>query len=122
MAFKISSCIVSSAMVLASPSSSRRRATCVSRSAISFCESSTPRTSLPPLWLVDEVVGGHRAGDQDGDDVDHLDHRVDGRSGGVLVGVSDRVARDRRLVRLRPLPTEGALFDPLLCILPAPTT
>src|SRR5438067_3661928 len=38
-----------------------------------------------------------------GDDVGDLDHRVDGRSGGVLVGVADGVAGDRRLVRLRSL-------------------
>ncbi len=36
-------------------------------------------------------------------DVGDLDRRVDGRAGGILVGVADRVAGHRGLVRLGPL-------------------
>ena len=42
------------------------------------------------------VNRGDQRDDQDRDDVRDLDHRVDRRAGGVLVGVTDRVAGDRR--------------------------
>ena len=43
--------------------------------------------------------------DQDGDDVHDLDHRIDRRAGGVLVGIADGVAGDARpCARREPLP------------------
>src|SRR5438094_10580258 len=117
MAFRMSSCMESSAMVLASPSASTSRSTWVSRSAISFWESSTPATPGTSV-LVDQIVRGDRGGDEDGDDVDDLDHRVDGRPGRVLVGVADRVARDRGLVCLRRFASEVTFFDLLLGVVP----
>src|SRR5919106_345756 len=56
--------------------------------------------------------------DQQGDDVGDLDHRVDRRPGGVLVGVADRVAGDRRGMGLRALAAEGAVLDQLLGVVP----
>ena len=45
---------------------------------------------------------------QDGDDVDDLDHRVHRRAGRILVGIADRVTRDGSLVRFRSLAVELA--------------
>src|SRR5437899_4266828 len=53
--------------------------------------------------LADQRVRGGRGGDQDGNDIDHLDHGVDRRSGRVFVRVPHRVASDGRRVGLRPL-------------------
>src|SRR5919106_6908839 len=56
--------------------------------------------------------------DQEGHDVRHLDHRVDRRPGGVLVGVADGVAGDRRGVGLRTLAAVLAVLDQLLGVVP----
>src|SRR3954466_4247229 len=59
--------------------------------------------------------------DQDRDDVRDLDHRVDRRPGGVLVGVADGIARDRGRVRLGALPAVRAVLDQLLRVVPRAT-
>src|SRR5207253_2655160 len=92
--------------------------TWVSRSAISFWYTSTPGTSL----LVDQVVGRDPCGDEDRDDVDDFDHGVDGRPGGVLVGVADRVSGDGGLVGFRALPSKVAFLYVLLGVVPSRTT
>src|SRR5271155_1776070 len=51
-------------------------------------------------------------------DIDDLDQRVDGRAGGILVGIADRIAGDGRFVRLRALATIVAFLDVLLGIVP----
>ena len=56
--------------------------------------------------------------DQQCHDVDDLDQRVDGRTGGVLVGIADGVAGDRRLVGLGTLAAEVAVLDVLLGVVP----
>src|SRR5947209_4188492 len=55
---------------------------------------------------------------QQRNDVGDLDHRIDGGAGGILVGIADRVARHRRLVRLRTLAAVIAVLDILLGIVP----
>ena len=66
-------------------------------------------------------MSGDQRGDQDGDDVDHLDHRVDRRPGGVLAGVSDGVPGHRGGVGLGSLAAEVALLDVLLGVVPGGT-
>jgi len=58
--------------------------------------------------------------DQDRDDVRHLNHRVDGGSGSILVWVADRIAGYRRLVSGRPFSTVLAIFNQFLGIVPGP--
>jgi len=58
--------------------------------------------------------------DEERDDVDDLDHRVDGRTGGVLVGVTDGVAGDGGLVGIPTLAAMVAVLDVLLGVIPAP--
>jgi hypothetical protein len=48
-------------------------------------------------------------------DVGDLDHRVHGRTSGVLVGIADRIARDRSLVGLEPF----SCFTPSLSTKPS---
>ena len=55
---------------------------------------------------------------QERDDIGDLDHRIDRRTGGVLVGIADRVARDRGGVGLLALAAEGAVLDQLLRVVP----
>ena len=50
--------------------------------------------------------------------VDDLDHRVDRRARGVLVGVAHCIAGDRGLVRLRALAAVVAVLDVLLAVVP----
>src|SRR5205823_14620378 len=57
---------------------------------------------------------GEQGNNHDRHYVRDLDHRVDRRAGGVLVGVADGVTRDRRRVRLRALAAVGAVLDQLL--------
>src|SRR5438105_665697 len=52
--------------------------------------------------------------DQDRDDVHDFDHRIDGRAGGVLVGIADRVAGHRSLMSERAFTTEVAFLDVFL--------
>src|SRR5260370_35514993 len=68
--------------------------------------------------LADQRVGRDRGGDQDGNDVDHLDHGVDRRSGGVLVRVPHRVAGDGRRVGLRALAPVVAGLGEFLGVVP----
>jgi hypothetical protein len=51
-------------------------------------------------------------------DVGDLDHRVDGRAGGVLVGIADGVAGHRRLVGVGALAAVMAVLDVLLGVVP----
>src|SRR5262245_21442148 len=64
------------------------------------------------------VNRGDQGNDQDGDDVRDLDHRVDRRAGGVLVGVANRVAGHSGGMRFRALAAEGAVLDELLRVVP----
>src|SRR5581483_180327 len=59
--------------------------------------------------------------DQDRDDVRDLDHRVDRRPGGVLVGIADRVAGDGGSMCLRALAAVLAVLDRLLRVVPGAT-
>src|ERR1022692_2798573 len=56
--------------------------------------------------------------DQDRHDVRDLDHRVDRRPGGVLVGIADGVAGDGGGVSLGALATVEAVLDQLLRVVP----
>src|SRR2546427_8772213 len=56
--------------------------------------------------LADQRVRGDRGGDQDGNDIDHLDHGVDGGPGGGLVRGPYGIAGDGRGVGL-PGPGPG---------------
>src|SRR5207253_63653 len=44
--------------------------------------------------------------DQDRDDIDDFDHRIDGRSRGIFVGIADGITGDRCRVRERPFAAE----------------
>src|ERR1700730_6875612 len=55
---------------------------------------------------------------QERHDVGDLDHRVDGGTGRVLVGLADGVAGYRRLVRLRALAAIMAVLAVLLGVVP----
>ena len=55
---------------------------------------------------------------QQRDDVGDLDHRVDGRAGGILVRIADRVAGHRGLMGFAALAAVIAVFDILLGIVP----
>src|SRR5260370_41867168 len=107
MALRMPSGIDSSAIVFGSPSASPSWSIWASRSAISFWESFTVTTlvtSLPGLelrvLLVNQVVRGNRRGDKDRDDVDDLDHGVDGGTRCVLVRIAGRIASDGGLVSI----------------------
>src|SRR5437870_9892877 len=56
--------------------------------------------------------------DQDRDDIDDFDHRIDGRSRGILVGIADGITGDRCRVRERPFAAEISFFDEFLSIIP----
>src|SRR5512135_1041146 len=74
---------------------------------------------MAPRSLRDErVAAGQEADYQQRHDVDDLDHRVDGRAGGVLVGVADGVAGYRRLMGVGTLAAEVAVLDVLLRVIP----
>ena len=60
----------------------------------------------------------HDRHDQQGYDVDDLDQWVDGRAGGVLVGVAHGVAGHGGLVRFRALAAKVAVFNVLFGIVP----
>src|SRR6476620_3379829 len=55
---------------------------------------------------------------KDGDDVDHLNHGVDRRTGRVLVGIADGVAGDRRGVGGRAFAAEIALLNIFFGVIP----
>src|SRR3954451_8815981 len=59
-----------------------------------------------------------RCEQQQSDDVGDLDHRVDGRAGGVLVGIAARVAGHRGFMRFRAFAAVIAVLDILLGIVP----
>src|SRR3954447_4042809 len=63
-------------------------------------------------------LSNNELNNQQRDDVRHLDHRVDRRAGRVLVGVTNRVARDGRGVGLGALAAELAVLDQLLRVVP----
>src|SRR5215471_5678283 len=76
-------------------------------------------------WNVERRLGGlttiHRCDDrhdQQCHDVDDLDERIDRRSGRILVGIADRITRDRGLVRIRAFAAVVAFFDVLLRVVP----
>src|ERR1044072_653800 len=75
------------------------------------------RALPPPAYRVLDLEVDDRD-DQDGDDVGHLDHRVDRRAGRVLVGVADGVAGDRGGMGLGALAAEGAVLGQLLRVVP----
>ena len=56
--------------------------------------------------------------DEERHDVYHLDKRIDGRTGGVFVGITHRVARDRRQVRVRTFAAVIPFFNVLFRIVP----
>jgi len=51
-----------------------------------------------PVEFCEYLFADQQGHDQQGDDVDHLNHGVHGRTGGVLVGVAHRVTGNRSLV------------------------
>lgn len=51
------------------------------------------------LWLF--VLSGENCQHQNSHDVDDLDHRVNSRTGGILVGITNRVTGDSRVVSVR---------------------
>src|SRR5699024_5677761 len=63
----------------------------------------------------------HCGGDQQGDQVHHLDQRVDRRTGGVLERVADGVTDDCGRVRLGVLAAVVAVLDDLLRVVPGTT-
>ncbi len=69
------------------------------------------------------LILDHNRRDDHGNDIDHLDHRVEGRAGGVLHRVTDGVAHDTRHVPFRTLPgvlgrIAGFVLDEFLGIVP----
>src|SRR5260370_5814600 len=56
--------------------------------------------------------------DQDRDDIDDFDHRIDGRSRGIFVGIANGITGDRCRVRERPFAAEISFFDEFLGIIP----
>src|ERR1700731_3590323 len=68
--------------------------------------------------LADQRVRGDHGGDQDGNDIDHLDHGVDRRSGGVLIRVPHRVTGHGRRVGLGALAPIVPVLDVFLGVVP----
>src|SRR5579875_2029724 len=66
------------------------------------------------------VMGEDRE-EEDRHDVDDLDHRVDGGTGGVLVGIADGIAGDGGLMGVRALAAVMAVLNVFLGIVPGPT-
>src|SRR5207244_3963137 len=66
-------------------------------------------------------MDGDHGGDQDGDDVDHLDHGIDRRPGRVLVRIPHRVTGDGRGVGLGALPAIVSVLDVFLGVVPRAT-
>ena len=60
--------------------------------------------------------------DQESNNVDDLDERVDCGTGGILVRITDRIARDSSLMSITALAAEVTVFDVLLGIVPSTTT
>ena len=61
------------------------------------------------LWLF--VLSGENCQHQNSHDVDDLDHLVNSRTGGILVGITNRVTGDSRVVSVRSFTTMMAIFD-----------
>ena len=72
-----------------------------------------PAVSVPVL----HDVGDDRH-QQDRDDVRDLDERVDGRTGGVFIRITDGVARHGGLVGIAALAAEIPFLDELLGVVP----
>ena len=66
-------------------------------------------------------VEHHTGRDDQGDEVHHLEQRVDGRARGVLEGVADGVTDDRGLVGGGALAAVVAVLHELLGVVPGPT-
>src|SRR5579864_5892540 len=71
--------------------------------------------------LVNQGVDRDVRRNQDGNDVDHLDHGVDRWSGRVLVRIADRVTGDGRRVGLAALPSVVTVLDVLFRVIPGAT-
>src|SRR2546428_9866679 len=67
---------------------------------------------------MDQRVGGDHGGDQDGNDIDDLDHGVDRRPCSVLVRVAHRVTGDGGGVGFGALATIVPVLDVLLRVVP----
>jgi hypothetical protein len=63
-------------------------------------------------------TGEHRQ-QQQRDNIGDLDHRVDRGTGRVLVGITDRITRDRGLMGLRALAAKVTVFDIFLGVVPS---
>src|SRR5581483_9010797 len=76
----------------------------------------TPTTDARRNGLPASVGGpaAEHGEQQQRDDIGDLDHRVDRRAGGILVGIADGVPGDRRLVRVGALAAVVALLDVFL--------
>ena len=59
--------------------------------------------------------------DQDGHDVRHLNHRIDGGAGRVFIGVANRVTGYRGLVGGRSFASMLTVFDQFLGVIPSST-
>src|SRR5690348_1842252 len=80
--------------------------------------------------LADEQAGGwpapgscrplmnQKGDEQQGDDIEDLDHRVDRGAGRIFVGIADGVARDRSFMRFGALAAEVSVLDVLLGVVP----
>ena len=55
------------------------------------------------FFLVEYAADGEQRRKHGGDDRHELDENVDGRTGGILEGITDRIADDSSLVSLRAL-------------------
>ena len=55
---------------------------------------------------------------QQRDDIGDLDHRIHGRTGGVFIGIADRIAGHRRLVGVGTLAAVMAVLNVLLGVVP----
>ena len=86
--------------------------------AISSTTSDTPAIVEPGAVVVLQVDDCRQ--DEQRHQVHDLDERVERGAGGVLEGVADRVADDRRLVGLGALAAVVAVLDVLLGVVPRP--
>src|ERR1700674_497945 len=90
----------------------------------SFGEVSMTIITYPAPALVSQTFPRSRSSlleerhQQQSHDFEHLDHRVDGGTGGVFVGIADRVAGDGCLVRRAALASVMAILDVFLGVIP----
>src|SRR5262245_55557270 len=85
------------------------------------------RTSLR-LVVSGETIGSlslslkENRDDQNRENIDDLDHRIDRRTGGVFVRVTDGVPGNRRLVRKGTFASKISFLDELLGVIPRSAT